>query len=172
MAITDTVPYLSTIRQGSRKKTRCNLKCQRGYLPYRTVASKHCPTACVLTGINLLINFISLYLSHAINIKSKKHNSMQHSPSWETSSRSADHQIFRPLWKPQDHYCVHVAFSSFPVTMDSQLRQFDAKFKSFGGRFRRHLEKHAPFCTVFNPLCTELRPLANESSLRPTPLLL
>jgi len=74
-----------------------------------TVASRHFQTAGVLTGINLLINFVSLYLSHAIYIKSKKHNPMQHSLSWETSN----HEIFRPLWKPQDHYSVPVAFSYY-----------------------------------------------------------
>jgi hypothetical protein len=63
---------------------------------------------------------------------------MQHRLSWETSN----HEIFRPLWKPQDHYSVPVAFRSLAVTMDSQARQFEAKFKGFGGRFCLHLQEH------------------------------
>jgi len=55
---------------------------------------------------------------------------MQHNLSWETSN----HEIFCPLWKPQDHYCVPVAFRSVAVTMDNQAKQFEAKFKGFGGR--------------------------------------
>lgn len=88
---------------------------------------------------------------------------MQHSLSWKTNSRSVDKEIFRPLWKPEDNYSIHVALRRCAVTTDSQPRQFGAKCRRFAGRFYLHHLQHTRFNTVFTPHSTELCPQPNES---------
>ena len=94
-------------------------------------------------------------------------NSVEHSPSWEANTSSANQEIYRILWKPKVHYRIHNSQApvlilnqidpvNIPTSYFSKIR-FNITLPSMAGSFQCSPSFRLPTKTLYVSLISPIR---------------